>query len=85
MEQDTDLMPHQREVDSLASMYPDDKQVSNDQGGTKILGGQSKAEMHNISFVESHHRVVQAQRVLTPKDQTSPAKSIVLCFLLLLA
>ena len=27
--------------------------------------------MHNISFEESHHRVVQSHRVLTPEDQTS--------------
>jgi len=50
-------MPHHKEVDSPASFHLDDEQVSNDQGGTEILGGQLKAEMH-ISFDESHHRVV---------------------------
>ena len=74
LQQDTDLMPHQREVDSPTSMHPDSEQVSDDQGGTEILGGQLEAEMHNISFDESHHRVVQCLRVLTPEDQTSPAQ-----------
>ena len=58
LEQDTDLMPHQREVDSSASMHPNDEQVSDDQGGTEILGDQLETEMHNISFDESHHKVV---------------------------
>jgi len=58
LEQDTDLMPHQREVDSPASMHPDDEKVSDDQGGTEILCGQLEAETHNISFDESHHRFV---------------------------
>ena len=59
LEQDTALMPHHKEVDSHASMHPDDEKVSNDQGGTEILGGQQEAEMHNIAFEEYHHRVVQ--------------------------
>lgn len=58
MEQDTDLMPHDKEVDSPASMHTDDEKVSNDQGGIEILGGQPEAEVHNISFHESHHRVL---------------------------
>lgn len=71
LEQDIDLKPHHKEVDSLTSLRPDDEKVSNDQGGTEILGGQSKAEMHNISFDKSHHRVVQSQKVLNLEDQTS--------------
>ena len=58
LEQDTDLTPHHKEVDSPASMHPDDEKVSNEQGGTEILAGQPEAEMHNISFDEFHHRVV---------------------------
>lgn len=30
--------------------------------------------MHNISFDESQHRLVQSFRVSTPDDHTSPAK-----------
>ena len=60
LEQDTSLMPHHKEVDSPASLHPDDEQVSNDQGGTEILGGQPKAETHDISFDEYHHKVVQS-------------------------
>ena len=30
--------------------------------------------MHNISFDESQHRVVQSCRVSTPDDHTSPAQ-----------
>ena len=43
LEQDTDLMPHRKEVNSPAPLHPDDEQVSNDQGGTEILGGQLEA------------------------------------------
>jgi len=39
LEEDTNLMPHHKEVDSPASLHPDDDQVSNNQGGTEILGG----------------------------------------------
>jgi len=67
-------MPHHKEVDSPASMHPDDEQVSNDQGGTEILGDQLEEEMHNISFDESQHRVVQSRRVSTSKDHTSPVQ-----------
>ena len=30
--------------------------------------------MHNISFGDSQHRVVQSHRVLTPDDHTSPVQ-----------
>ena len=71
LERDTNLMPHHKEVESPTSLHLDDEQVSNNQGGTEILGGQPKVEMHNISFNESHHRVVESQKVPTPEDQTS--------------
>ena len=71
MEQDTNLMPHHKEVNSPTSLHPDDEKISNHQGGTKILGGKLEAEMHNISFDESHHRVVQSQRVPTLEEKTS--------------
>ena len=74
LEQDTDLMPHHKEVDSPTSMHLDDEQVSNDQGGTQILGDQPEGEMHNISFDESQHRVVQSHKVSTLEDHTSPAQ-----------
>ena len=57
MEQDTDLMPHHKEVDSPASMHLEEEKVLDDQGGTEILGDQPEEEMQNISFDESQHRV----------------------------
>ena len=68
LEQDTDLMRHHKEVESPASIHLDDEQVSNDQGGTIILGGQSEWEIHNISFDEYHHKVVQSHRLPTSED-----------------
>ena len=38
LEQDTDLMPHHKDIESPASMHPDDEKVLHDQGGTEILG-----------------------------------------------
>ena len=67
-------MPHHKELDSPTSMQPDDEQVSNDQGGIEILGDQLEEEMHNMSFDESQHRVVQSRRVSTSDDQISPAQ-----------
>jgi len=43
LEQDINVMPHHKEVDSPASLHPDDEQVSNDHGGTKILGRQPES------------------------------------------
>jgi len=74
LEQDTNLMPHHKEVDPPTPMHSKEEQVSNDQGGTEILGDQPEEEMHNISFNESQHRVVQSPGVSTPEDQTSPAQ-----------
>lgn len=73
LEHDVDLMHHQREVESPASMHLDDEKVSGDQGGTEILGGQPEVEMHKLSFDESHHRVLKSQRVPTLEDQSSHA------------
>jgi len=67
-------MPHHNEVHSPTSMHLDDEEVSNDQGGTEILADQPEEEMHNISFDESQHRVVQSCRVSTPEDHTSPTQ-----------
>jgi len=36
-------MPRHKEVDSPTSLHPSDEQVSNDQGGIEILGGQPEA------------------------------------------
>ena len=64
-------MPHHQEVNLPTSPHPDDEQVSSDRGGTKIIGDQSEGEMHNISFDESQHRVVQSRKVLTLNHHTS--------------
>lgn len=61
-------MPHHREVSSPASMHLDDEKVSNDEGCTEILGGQPEEEMHDNSFDESQHRVVNLDRVPTSED-----------------
>lgn len=74
LEQDIDLLPHHQKVDLPASPHPDDEQVSCDREGTEILGDQLEEEMHNISFDESHHRVVQSHRVSTPDVHTSPVQ-----------
>ena len=66
-------MPHHQEVDPPASLHLEDEQVPSDQGDTKILLDMLEGEMHNISFDESQHRVVQSHRVSTPEDHTSPA------------
>lgn len=65
-------MPHHQEVDPLASPHLEDEQVPSDQGDTEILGDQSEGEMHNISFNESQHRVMQSHRVSTSEDHTYP-------------
>lgn len=65
-------MPHHTEVKSPSSLHPNDEKVSKDQGGTRILIGQTEVEMHNISFEKYHQRVVQSNRVPTLKDQEFP-------------
>jgi len=74
LEQDIDLLPHHQEVDLSTSPHPEDEQVSSDQGGTEILGGQLEGEMHTISFDDSQHRVVQSLRVSIPDDHTYPVQ-----------
>lgn len=67
-------MPHHQEVDPLASLDPEAEQVPSDQGDTEILGDNLEGEMHNISFNESQHRVVQSRRVSNSEDHTSPTQ-----------
>ena len=67
-------MPHRQEVDPPASLDLEVEQVPSDQDDTEILGDQPEGEMHNISFDESQHRVVQSHRVSTLDDHTSPAQ-----------
>ena len=74
LEKDINLMPHHQEVDPPASPHPEEAKVPSDQGDTKILGDQSEGGMHNISFNESQHIVVQYHRVSTLDDHTSPAQ-----------
>lgn len=74
LEQDINLMPHHQEVELPTSPRPDDEKVSSDQGGIEILGDQAEGEMHNISFNESQHKVVQSRRVSTLDDHTSPVQ-----------
>jgi len=54
-EQDIDLMPHNQEVTPSSSPNPEVEKVPNDQGDTKIVEDNPKAEMHNMSFDESQH------------------------------
>jgi len=63
-------MPQHQEVNPPASPDLEAEQVPSDQGDTEILGDNSEGEMHNISFDESHHRVVQSCRVSTLDDHT---------------
>jgi len=57
-DQDTDLMPKDQEVTPPASPDPRAKQVPSDQGDNEILEDNPEADVHNISFDESQHRVV---------------------------
>ena len=67
-------MPHHQKVNPLASPHLEDEQVPSNQGDTEILGDQTEGEIHNISFDESQHRVVQSRRVSTSDDHTSPTQ-----------
>ena len=73
LEQDINLMPYNQEVDQPASPDPKAEQVLSEQRDTDILGDNPEAEMHNISFDESQHRVVQSSRVPTSDVHTSLA------------
>ena len=74
LEQDINLMPYHQEFNRLASSNLEAEQVPREQGDTDILGDNLEGEMHNISFDESQHRVVQSCRVSTPDDSTSLAQ-----------
>lgn len=71
-EKDIDLMHHHKEVEPPASPHPEEEKVPSDQGDTEILGDNLEEEMHNISFDESQHRVLQSCKVLTSNDHTYP-------------
>ena len=71
LEQDIDLMPHHQEVNPPTSPHPEEEKVPSDQGETEILGDNLEEEMHNISFDESQHRVLQSHRVSTLDVHTS--------------
>lgn len=65
LDQDIDLMPRNQEVSSPA-LRNTEEHVPRDQGDTKILDENLEVEMHNISFDESHHKVVQSCTVPNP-------------------
>ena len=67
-------MPYHQEVDPPASPDPEAENVPSNQGDTKILGDNPEGEMHNISFDESQHKVLQSRRLSTLDDNTSPAQ-----------
>lgn len=73
-DRDIDLMPQNQEVTPPNSPDPEVEQVPSDQGDTEILEDNPEAEMHNISFNESQHRVVQSCRFPTPNVHISPAQ-----------
>lgn len=58
-------MPKGQEVTPLASPNSGEKQVPSDQGDNEILEDNLEEDVHNISFDESQHKVVQSCRVLT--------------------
>jgi len=68
------LMPYHQKVDLPASPDPEVEHVPIDQGDIKILGDNLEGELHNISFNESQHKVVQSHRVSTLDDHTSPTQ-----------
>lgn len=70
--QDIDLMPYNQEVNPPSSPNLEAEKVISDQGDIKILEDNLEAEFHNISFDESHHRVVKSRRVTTPHVNASP-------------
>lgn len=72
LEEDINLLHYHQEVEPTASLDPEVEQVPCNHGDTEILGDNPKEQMHNISFDESHHRVVQSCRVFSLDDNTSP-------------
>lgn len=72
--QDIDLMPKNEEVTPPTLPDQGAEQVLNDQGDTEILEDNLKVDVHNISFNESQHRVVQSRRVSTLDVHVSTAQ-----------
>lgn len=70
-DQDINLMPQDQEVTQPASPDPKVEQVPSDQGDTETLEDNLEVDMHNISFNESQHKVVQSHRVTTPDAHVS--------------
>lgn len=62
-------MPKDQEV---TPPDPGAEQVLSVQGDIEILEDNPEANVHNISFDESQHRVVQSRRVPTPDVHISP-------------
>ena len=57
-DQDMDLMPKDQEVTPPASLDLEVEQVPSDQGDTEILEDNLEADVHNIYFDDSQHRVM---------------------------
>ena len=71
LEQDIDLMPYYQEFDPPNSPNSEVEKVLSDQGDIEILGDNLEEEMHNISFDESQHKVMQSCKVSTLDVHTS--------------
>jgi len=69
---DIDLMLKATEVTPWASPSPAVDQVPGEQGETIFLEDDLGTYVYNIAFDESWHKVVQAHRVHTSDDHTSP-------------
>ena len=69
---DIELMPKNQEVTPPASPDPEAKKFPSNQGDTEILEDNLEVDVHNISFEESQHIVVQSHRVPTLNVHVSP-------------
>lgn len=58
LDQDTDLMPHNQEVNQPTSPDLEAEKFPGDQGDTDILEDNPEADMHNILLEESQHMVM---------------------------
>lgn len=72
-DQDTDLMPKAIKVIPQASQNLVAEQVPSEQGDTNLLEDDLEADVYNIAFNESQHRVEQARRVHILDEHASPA------------
>lgn len=72
-DQDANLMPKATEVTPKASLDLAVEQVPSEQGDIVLLEDDPRADVYNIAFDESQHRVVQRSRVHTPYENASPA------------